>query len=834
MRPTGAVPVTSAQEHAMTSGISWLDVKLGARMLIRNPALTIVGGLGLAVAVALSAGFFSFMRAQIFPVLPLEEGHRIVALENRDAEINNEDRRVLHDFFTWRGELRTIEDIGAFRHVTRNVAFASGAPEAVQIAEVTAAGFTVPRVPPLLGRHLQPDDEAAGAAAVIAIGYDVWQSRFAGASDVIGRTIRVAGEPHTIVGVMPEGFAFPQYDRYWTPLRAQPEAWQRRDGPELFVFGRLADGVDMRQAQAELAAIGRRTAAAYPETHASIQPMVMPYVHSLTDVQGITFGETTMMQVMMTLLLLIVALNVAVLVYARTAARQREIAVRSALGASRVRVVTQLFVEALVLALIASIAGLGIAQFGIDLADGIMSAEMGGTAPFWIDYGIRPAVLVFTVCLAVFAAAIIGVLPGLRATRVGLQQDLRQLGGATMSLGRMWTGLIVAQVALAVALLPTAVGMAAQEVEMSATRATYAADEFMTVSLGPDPFTARPDEQPDGLQLAEVMQRMQAEPGVAGVTFRARLIDRSNRIEVEGVPAPSPAGHNVSTTGIAHDMLDVFAIPVLSGRSFHSADTDANASVVVVNEAFVHQILGGKGALGRRIRHVEIADDDDGENSSGTSEWFEIVGVVGNMTENRANPALVAPALSYPVSLAQVSSVSLAVRMRPGSTMADVAPRLRAHAAAVDPTLRLGEIRSLAESDAQQQFVTRLIALIVSLVLISVLLLSAAGVYALMAFTVTQRRREIGIRSALGALPGQVLRSVFSRAAVQIGAGVAIGATIASAAGLLSGGESLGGRGIIIVPALALTMLVVGLFAAIGPARRGLSIEPIEALRADS
>lgn len=818
----------------MTTGISWLDVKLGARMLVRNPALTIVGGLGLAVAVALSAGFFSFMRAQIYPVLPLEEGRRIVALENRDSELNNEDRRVLHDFFTWREELRMIEDIGAFRHVRRNVSFANGAPEAVQIAEVTAAGFTVPRVPPLLGRYLQREDEAPGAAAVITIGYDVWQNRFAGASDIVGRTIRIAGEPHTIVGVMPEGFAFPQYDRYWTPLRAQPEEWQRRDGPELFVFGRLADGVDMRQAQAELAAVGQRTAAAYPETHASIQPIVMPYVHSLTDVQGITFGQTTMMQVMMTLLLLIVALNVAVLVYARTAARQREIAVRSALGASRGRVVTQLFVEALVLALVSALVGLGIAQFGIELADGIMAAEMGGTSPFWVDYGIRPEVLLFTVGLAVLAAAIIGVLPGLRATRVGLQQDLRQLGGATMSLGRMWTGLIVAQVALAVALLPAAIGMAAQEVEVSATRATYAADEFITVGLGRDPSGSPSVELPGSLQYDEVMQRLEAEPGVAGVTYRARLVDRSNRIEVDGVPAPSPSGHSVSASGFAPDMLDVFGIPVLAGRGFRAADADANVDVVVVNEAFVKQILGGQDALGRRIRHLAIEDDDDGENSGGAAKWFEIVGVVGNMNENSLNPALVTPAIGYPVSLDQVSSINLVVRMRPGSTLAELAPLLRAHADAVDPTLRLGEIRSMAESDAQQQFAMRLIALIVSLVLISVLLLSAAGIYALMAFTVTQRRREIGIRSALGAPPGQVLRSVFTRAAGQIGGGVAIGVIIASAAGLLSGGESLGGRGVITVPALALTMLMVGLLAAVGPARRGLSIEPAEALRADS
>lgn len=306
----------------MKTGISWLDVKLGLRMLVKHPGITLVGGLGMAVAIAISVGFFAFLSANVYPTLPLDEGERIVALENRDVEVNDEERRSLHDFATWREELRSVEDLGAFRNVSRNLITREGLPELVQVAEMTAAGFQVARVPPRLGRYLVPEDERGGAPAVVVIGYDVWQTRFGGDPGVVGRGIRLGSTMHTVVGVMPEGLAFPMNHQFWTPLRADPAGFARREGPGIFIFGRLAQGVTMDAAQAELEAIGRRTAAAFPETHAQLRPMVMPYTHSLTDIQGMTIWMVVQMQLMMSLLLIVVALNVAVLVYARTARRR--------------------------------------------------------------------------------------------------------------------------------------------------------------------------------------------------------------------------------------------------------------------------------------------------------------------------------------------------------------------------------------------------------------------------------------------------------------------------------------------------------------------------------
>lgn len=350
----------------MSPRVSWLDVKLGVRMLVKHPALTIIGGFGLALGIAISLTFFSVMASLVYPTLPLSEGERIVALENRDAEVNDEERRALHDFFTWRGELESVEELAAFRTVPRNLVEGSGVPEAVHVAEMTSAGFRVARVPPLLGRYLLEEDERPGAPPVLVIGYDVWRSRFAGDPTILGRSVRLGATDHTVVGVMPEDFTFPVSHHYWAPLRARPDDFPRREGPAIHIFGRLAPGVTMEEAQAELDVIGRRAAAAYPETHAQLRPQVMPYTWSMNDIQGgVPLWNLAQLQLMVTLLLVVVALNVGVLVYARTATRHGEIAVRSALGASRRRIVGQLFMEALVLALASAAVGFVLAQGSI-------------------------------------------------------------------------------------------------------------------------------------------------------------------------------------------------------------------------------------------------------------------------------------------------------------------------------------------------------------------------------------------------------------------------------------------------------------------------------------
>jgi predicted permease len=825
----------------MKTGISWLDVKLGARMLIKHPGLTLVGGLGMAVAIAIGAGSFAFFYSHLYPNLPLDEGDRIIAVENWNTRVNNEERHSTHDFVTWRRELTSVRDLAAFRSYYRNLIVPGGPAEVIRIADMTASGFSVARVRPLLGRHLVPDDERQGAAPVLVIGYEAWKTRFASDPRIVGRTVRLGNRVHTVVGVMPERFAFPMNFSYWTPLRIDPSAHERGKGPEMLVFGRLAPGVTRDEAQAELTTLGRRAAAAYPRTHARLRPQVLPYTYPLLDIQDVGLWSVSMMQFMVSMLLVVVAVNVAILVYARTATRLGEITVRSALGASRRRIVAQLFAEALVLSAAAAVVGLGVAQLVLRMANRIMEDETVG-APFWIDYGLSPATVVYVLGLTLLSAVIVGVLPALQATGKRLQSSLRQLGGGTgMRLGRTWTVLIVAQVGFAVAALPMAVAMGWNEVRNVGTRPTFAAGDYISGYMvmdqdaaGMDPAASqRAHAARFAAHRAEIERRLQAEPAVTAVTFSSGVPggEPTAQVEIEGVPTPEGArGHETGFNRVDPGFFDVLGAPVLTGRRFAAADLDTASSAVVVNRSFVRQHLGGGNALGRRVRYVTT--DDDGETGGSVGRWYEIVGVVDDLHTNSLEPDLALARLYHPLVPGAASAGLLTARVR-GSTPAEFGARLREITTSLDPTLRVGEVRTLDDIDRQGKQALRLIALVLTMVTLSVLLLSAAGIYALMSFTVLQRRKEIGIRAALGAHPRRLLGSIFSRALAQLALGLGVGLGAAALLDLTTGGELMAGKGPLLLPLVAALMFVVGLLAALGPARRGLRIQPSEALRAE-
>jgi predicted permease len=812
---------------------SWPDIKLGLRLLIRTPGLTVVSTVGIAVGIAIAAGMFGFLHANFDPRLPLDEGDRIVALENWDIVRNNENRRSLHDFVTWRDRMTSVVEISAFRYTGATMYAGERAPEDVRIAAMTASGFRVARVPPLLGRVLTPDDEREGAPPVVVIGHSVWRSRFEQDPSVIGRQVRFGSTQFTIVGVMPDGFAFPVNHQYWIPLRVNPAVTPRGAGPELFVFGRLAPGATKASAQLEVSVLGERAAAAFPQTNATLTPQVLGYAKPITDIQDLGLQALVMQQLIVSLVLIVVALNVAILLYARTATRRAEIAVRTALGASRGRIVTQLFVEALVLSVPPAVLGLALGQYAVDIGNRIIGLDvMGGAAPFWLEQGPQPSTMLYVLVLVVVTAAIAGILPALHATRRRGGADLRQLGGSTgPRLGRMWSTLIVAQVAFAVAVLPTAIKMGLHEIRTSLTEPNYPAEEFVRASVltenGSTPF---------GSRLLELKRRLQAEPEVAGVTMTASLPQRAitGRIEVEGVPvddATTAAGsRGLTTFGIDTDYLDVHGVRVVAGRPFNALDTSSSQGVVIVDSTFSQRFLNGASAVGRRMRYAA------GEPNGEPSPWYEIVGVAENLRRNPLDPNAVGTIVLYPIAPEPLTGAALLVRLR-GSAASRLEEGFARKAygilASVDPALRMSEVRASVQPDSEAALAVRLVGLAVSCMLATVLLFSAAGVSSLMSITVAQRRREIGIRAALGASPMEVLRSVFSRVTAQVGMGGVLGVLGAMAMNPLGGDAVLAGRLAMVTPAVALIMALVGVAAAYGPARRSLRIQPTEAVRAE-
>jgi putative ABC transport system permease protein len=838
--------IEQAKEHQREArAFRWLDnwridLTLGARMLVKHPALSLIGGIGLAVGIAIGTAFFVFFYSYIYATIPGPGGDRIVGLENWSIKTNNEVRQAAHDFVTWRDELKTVQELGAFRTVGRNLFAAGGAPESIRIAEITATGLAVPRVQPRLGRALTAADEARDAPPVLVIGSDVWMSRFNSDPEVIGREVRLGETVHTIVGVMPEGFEFPVNHSYWTPLHLDPSRHARRAGPAIFIFGRLAPDTTIEQAQAELSTIAANAAAQYPDTHADLRARVMPYAHPIMDIQGVTSWEFAMVQSMVSLLLLVVTLNVAILIYARTASRQGEIAVRTALGASRSRLVTQLFIEALVLCGVSALAGVMLARLGLRMGHAIMQAE-AGRLPYFVTLGIPWPGYLYVALATLIAAVIAGVVPAMQSTGGRMQTTLKEFGSrGGLRLGRTWTTMIIAQVAIAVAGLPIAVGGFWSTISGASTTMTFETRSYLaaTISsdpeppLGVDPDTYLRDSaiRTAKLQVA-LVDRAAREPQVEDVTL-ARAVpgrERTAQVEVEGITAPLTGAPRVEVNDVAENFFRALDVPLIAGRWLTAADARNAARPIIVNQTFVRRVLGNRDAVGRRVRFVRAPRD--GDNGAGTTEpWHEIAGVAGDLSTNPIDPELVRPAVFH--ALDTSSAATLLVKVR-GQDAGAFANPLREIAMSLDPTLRVG-LTTFVEMARQQQIVRQLIVMAVSSITIAALLLSAAGIYALMSFTVARRRKEIGIRAAMGADATQLLRGIFTTAAVQLGIGVIVGTGLSFLADVLIGGDALGPTGRrVFVPLMAVVMIVVGLIASIGPARRGLKIQPTEALRAE-
>lgn len=833
-----------ARGRAWLSGLSG-DFRLAWRMLLKSPGLTIVGVLGIAVGTAIGVGAFIVMTGIFYPTLPLDEGERIVALTLDES--GRAHRRLLHDFVTWRDELRSVEHVAAATIDTRSLVTDNAPAGSVRAAEMTAAAFHVARVSPLLGRYLVSDDERPTAARVAVLGYDLWQSRFDGDTAVIGRTVLVGGVAHEVVGVMPPGFAMPKQQELWTALHVDPARHARGEGPVLYVFGRLAAGVTGEQAQAELSVLSERAAAAFPETYASLRAQVLPYSYPLNGVDRDNLWDAAQTQLMLTLLLIAIAVNMAVLMYARTAMRQGEIAVRTALGASRRRIIAQLFIEALVLSSLGTALGLAIAHFA--LGQFRLVTEVFGEFGFWVDYSLQPRSVLFAATLAIVSASIVGILPALKVTGRRVSADLRGLGGTSARLGRGWTALIVAQVGIVVAVLPLAMSIGYEEIRMADVRPTFAAHEFITANLaiavplspGMDGAAHRRATAARlAVRLSELERRLEAEPAIAGMSFEGNSGRSGSQIEVDGVTGSNgSATLDAQVAGVAPDYFELLDARFLAGRNLTTADAGSAVAGdtaargpgggVVVNEAFARGLFDEGPALGRLIRFVPRAASGAQAAQTAAADagpWHEIVGIVQDLHASAADRTYAPPVVYHAVTPPQLQAATLVVRVR-GDDVDGFAPRLREITTALDPDLRLGEVANVARQRSAR-YLAMTVALLQS-ILGTVVLLSAAGVHALMSVTVTRRRREIGVRAALGAQPARLLVSVFSRAGAQLAFGGLAGSVIAAA--LLQGsGVSAAGAATFIGLVVAL-MITAGLIAAVGPALRGLRIQPVEALK---
>ena len=820
------------------TGISWMDVKLGVRLLLKYPGLTFVGGIAIAFAIAVGAASFEFVKQVVFPTIPLHEGDRIVSVRLWHAATNGVEEQALFDFARWRGQVQSIEHLGAFRTVERNLIAGDATGEPVVTAEITASAFAMARVPALAGRSLVDTDELPGATAVVVLGYDLWQSRFRGDLAVIGRTVQVGAAPHVVVGVMPEGFAFPKFHSLWIPLRLGDLAYGPRQGPWSDIFGRLAPGVTLAEAQAEMTTMGLRTAAEFPATHEHIRPQVMPFARTLTPLlQEMPPAAMLSINLFFVMLLALVSANVALLMFARAATRQVELTVRTALGASRRRIVGQLFAEALVLGGAAAIAGLVAADFALGWWLDVSREEDGGLLAFWHRDSLSATTVIYAVLLTVAGAAIAGIGSGLKVTGRGLDLLLRQSssGGGGLRFGGVWTAVIVTQVAVTVTFPATTFFVRRAVTQIRSVDPGFATPEYLTARLEMAPEFVR---GADGIARAEfpatrfrtaaeeLARRLTEEPGVAAVTFAdplPRMHHRPRRFETDADDAAlreRMARARGAVVMVSPNYFDAVGTTVRAGRAFDSGDVQAQARVAIVNESFARHVVGAPNPIGLRVR--ELPDRDRGT----TGPWLEIVGVVKDLgVLGAANGA----GLYRPVAPGAANSTHILLHVQ--GDPAAMSGRLRDLAAAVEPTLHLRQVVPLADVGRTQWLEFNFLSKLLLVVSAIALLLSLSAIYAALSFVVARRTREIGIRVALGADRVRMTWTIFRRSAIHIAIGVAIGAALTvPLARLLE--VTATGAGTIAVYGVG--MFCVCLLAAITPMRRALRVQPAEALRTDA
>lgn len=827
-------------------GFSWLDVKLGLRMMRKHPGVTAVIVFALMLGIPASLAPHHLIDSSFGVSPPFDEGERVLALipVGPDAAPLR-----LGDYERLTERLTTFESIGAAISDDINViTFDDGLAQGERGAFLTASSFAIARVPPLMGRVLVPADEAEGAPDVLVIGHDFWRERLGGAPDVVGTTLRIAGVPTTVVGVMPDGFSLPSTERFWLPLRLRSIAYQDGLGPPVQVFGRLADGVSAGEARAEVSAVGGRSAPVGADARDALRVDAAAFsALAVGEPRGIASVLLFAAQAVPLVFLLITCGNVGILLLARTAGRTGEVAVRTALGASRARIVGQLFVEALLLALVAT--GLGLLALEVVIG----RIEPLFTLPFWLDFGVGPELVTKALTLAVLSAVIGGVVPALRATGADPQRTLQGAGGgATLRFGPLVGVLIVVEVGLGVSAF-FAGGIMGHLFRPNPGESIWTpeAGRFLAASIsapGPPRGATAEDRDAHRVRLAATQEalarRLAAEPGVRGAAFSdeppgEETVERRVRVDGDG-GSPDWGGLPGVVTWVDPSFFAVLGVRPVAGRLLEPGDVPldpaADPPSVIVNMKFLERReMDPDASVGRQVWFTNGRDEPPGP-------WMEIVGVVPNI-EASADRVFFdgTPVLYLPATPGAIEPLFLTIDL--GSDPAAFTPTLRRILAEVDAAAILDGAGPLDEVDDPEAALWRAApAVMVGISLIAIVL-STAALYALMSFTVAQRTREIGIRVALGGNAGRIVATVARRAFGQLAVGVALGAgfwtvLLARTVGLGGGdaadelAKTLAGWPLLLLATTG-AVVVLGMIACLAPVLRGLRIPPVEALRAE-
>jgi predicted permease len=816
-------PVAGAPTNSNIVADLLHDLRYAARLQRKNPAFTIIAIIALALGIGANTAIFSVVNTVLLRPLPYKDPERLVMVwEDASRHGYPRDTPAAANFVDWRDQSQNFEGMAAIADESFNLT-GSGDPERLEGRRVSANMFPLLGVEPQLGRVFTAAEDQPGAQRVVILSYPLWQRRFGGDPAIVGQSLTLNGESHVVIGVMPARFQFPSSDdQAWVPIALTQQDAGNRNRHYLQVLGRLKPGVSLAQAQSEMSTIATRLQQQYPQSNAELGAVVQPLQeHLVGDIKPallVLLGAVG-------LVLLIACANVANLLLARAAVRQKEIAVRVALGAKRSRLIRQFLTESVLLSTSGGLVGLAIAYGGLFLLKAFIPENISQARDISIDL----KVLAFTFLVSVATGLIFGLAPAIQAARFNQIDTLKEGGrdAATGGSGQRLRGLLVtAEVAISLVLLIGAGLLINSFLRLRNVDPGFRTDNLLTMKIVlPEPKYEEMERR--SAFYTELINRVQALAGVrsAAVTSNLPLYRQGNSIGIgiEGQPAPPPGQERIIVTRIVSPRyFDTMSIPILRGRGLTDQDTETTPNVVVISETMARRYWPGEDAVGKRIAAGRIRTPED---------WIQVVGVVKDVRQFELNAE---PKPQMYLSYRQAGFFdSRDLVVKTDVDPASMAATVRKAVWEIDKDQPVSNIQTmdqiLAESIARQRFSMLVLAIFAAVALV----LAGVGIYGVMSYSVAQRTHEIGIRMALGAQTGAVLKLAVGYGMKLVIVGIAIGLIAAFAltrvmSTLLFGVTATDPMTFTLI---SLLLIAVAVLASYVPARRATRVNPIIALR---
>jgi putative ABC transport system permease protein len=801
------------------------DLRYGVRMLLKNPVFTGIAVLTLALGIGANAAIGTIVNAAMLRGLPYHEPERLVHLWETTPQKDFPQREASYpDFQDWRNnqsiELAAYTGGGSWSLMGRG-----DQPQRILGAGVTTNFFDVLGVKPLHGRTFRQGEEIANSERVVLLSYGIWQRLFGGDANIINQSINLSGDPYTVVGILPQNFQFAPRGNaeIWVTLRPGQNQLSRRYMHWVRIIGRLQPNVSLEQAQAEMKTIGLRIEEQHNESHAgtaikiiSLQEQI---VGSVKPVLFVLLGAVAFV-------LLIACANVANLLLTRSTARQREIAIRVALGASRGRLIRQFLTESLLLALVGGCFGIIIAQWGVAALIAAIPEFQLNSMPYLRDLKIDNSIIFFTFALSLVTGIFFGLIPALQASNPALHITLKEGGQSSVGAARrrLRSAIVVAEIALALVLLVGAGLMMKSLVKLLQVNPGYQTENLLTFNVALLPAKYANDEQMMAIH-SQMIERLESIAGVQGAgTVNSLPLAGGNttRFYIEGKPQPAPGEEpEVNLRLISANYFQTIGVPLLTGRYFNDNDKANAPNVVIINKTLANQVLPGEEAVGKRIIYT-----------GNSSQPVEIVGVVAdeqvNPLDAKQTGVVYEPFRQFP------STFSVFV-VRTTSDPNRLSKAIREEISQLDSEASVFAVRTLQEviDNAPSTFIRRYPAFLTGIFAGVALILASIGIYGVISYSVTQQTREIGIRIALGAKTADVLKLIMGQGVKLALLGVTLGLLAAIALTRLLASLLYGVSATDVPTFAALSLLLTGisLLACYIPARRAMKVDPMVALR---